>query len=386
MTGRCQALRVALDGVRLLARDVPPDCWRDWGREVILQADRPRVLVWQRGTRVWSGDGVRVAFGSGGDAARVWPLDVHVQGGACAESRDGVAPVLSVAREVARRVWADDVGAWRVGMHDVAVDVESTDGPWLAREAFEDGHLGRLAERIASRTRLRAMHDGESPAQERSAGGGGISIMGTPSTGRSVYAGRVLWYEKDRTGGHARAGRDLPATSRQWRAAGWDGASRVLRIEARCTRADLGPLGLSDVTPEEWIAEGWPWRTAVGTLERTRLTVGGRTRARRAAESELWRVARLALAERAEYRAAPEWRRDPGDVVVRAVRAVQLRAAELDGVTGGDLGVPGVLRSLADQIEAARTEGSEGAIAGLVPDDLEHRRRAGAREAMRRGL
>lgn len=182
--------------------------------------------------------------------------DLHVQGWACSSSRDGLAAIDGIRGAVERYLWpgvpTDSLVTPETqgeGMMDLCVDFEIGRGwelpkasQWIDREVFCFGKVDAFGARFATRASKR-----EQTAQvsklKLEAKTLPVLFRGGPVTGRTGTLGkspRLMIYEKDkhhpRTQSLSASGRDLPVVKEQWKARGWDGESRVIRLEFSVTR------------------------------------------------------------------------------------------------------------------------------------------------------
>lgn len=265
-----RVLRVAVDGTRLLYRTpIPAVVWERLvtDSEFALSLPGEPVLFERRGlvdaeaTRMlWTSElGVRLEIYHPDEVdvqAGRYAVNVHMQGLLCSSSRDGIAAIDRVRPAIERYLYgeqelpASDSG---IGVTAVCADLE-VGGPtdlasaWIEEEVFRGARMDEwptMWRTRARRTSVKAdtiyedfeedveiprMVDGAPQIEVRK-----IRHKGSRKGGRTTYFGtdpELKIYEKDR---HTKA-RDLPLVKARWREAGWDGESRVIRIEWTVTR------------------------------------------------------------------------------------------------------------------------------------------------------
>ena len=238
-----RALRVAVDKTRLLyEQGIPPTVWERLVTDSTFTIDTPgEPLVFERkgvvdaeATRMeWLAQGAWVRMHRADVANRLVgkaSLDLEVHGLACSSSRDGLAAIEAIRLALERFVWmgaplpAGDPG---VGVTDLCADIEvagnvKSASEWIERDIYRSGNIDRIVAAFSTRARKESIRVTS-------------TSLGSVVKGRTAYLGsapRLMIYEKDK---HTRA-RDLPLVHERWREQGWDGESRVVRIEMRVTR------------------------------------------------------------------------------------------------------------------------------------------------------
>lgn len=251
---------------------------------------------------VFTGEGVYVCISAPEFAKRecgIWPIKIDVQGMMCSTSIDGLTAAEGACLSILRALFPHGIPnnlRMEAGRFDVFADVEiSGDGAneWINSELFGNGNVLRARSRYTTRARA---HTQELSANARD----NATILGSESRGMTFYCGhnpQMRNYEKDRK---FSTNRDLELCKKHWIANGWNGTSRVIRVEFQCTRDFLidNDVELQDGTKRRLggkesitYAEFKQFLPAIflTLLNRTRHTKRGDTRrAKDRADSPLW--------------------------------------------------------------------------------------------------